>query len=506
MSMFAPIPMPQGGNEVFKDVMDYYEQLQKRKAQQDQFAQQLKETKSEFAQSHALRAQAEQRAQSLMPYMIQQYKDQHGKDMAEADIKKMQSGIAKMYMDSAMKGGAAPDNAPPMPEEKPAASPGASMVSPENRQRLTEFLTQNPNLPDDQKAQISNFLQMPQSPMAAGGAPLSPGMLPGAANAALPGQTPIGAPPPQGQAPGMPGQMQGQTPPQLPSPQAAPGLPQAPPGGAAPEGGSPGFGQEIVVKRGDPNLEKLDHLAGLGIVPGMPKVSTHYAPNGNVITRYPSGKVTVQNLAAPGTEKETPQQRQQRETQTKIDVATGTDNAKTASKLVTSGRELSSLVNRAKKIQDLLSENPGLTGWLQGGMASLNLSQSKKLAEFDQTTRKLQADMGRYGSVRGGAQVLKWAERAKPGTYKSTDYNLGMVKSILDDAKEDYVEMSREYKDRTGKDFPVEFPEIKSMGESNGGSDRVTIIDSNGDEHTILRQNLDKARERDKGIRVKGVA
>lgn len=513
MAMFAPIPMPQGHNEVFKDVMDYYEQLQKRKAQQDQFSQELATNKDQFAQKLALSKQAEDRAQALMPYMIQQYKDLHGKEAAQADIQKIYRDLIKDALENG--GGAsavpgAPGGAPGLPKggEDPSlvAYPGTSdnpLLSEQNRQRLQQFMAQNPNLPDEQKAQISNFLQMPQSPMTAGGAPLSPGMVPGAAPApALPGQTPISGQP--GQAPQMPGQMPGQVPGQLPGQPQEQKLPQAMPAGG--EGGIPP-GQEVTVKPGNPQLEKLDRVAGL--VPGIPKPQTHFAPNGMIVTRYPSGKVTLQNTGIPGMKtvnQETPQERQQRETQTKIDVATGTDNAKTASKLVSSGRELISLVDRAKKVKDLLDENPGLTGWLQGGLASLNLSQSKKLAEFDQTTRKLQADMGRYGSQRGGAQVLKWAERSKPGTYKSVDYNQGMVKSILDDAKADYVEMAREYKDRTGKDFPVPFPEMGSNAESGGGSDRITIVDSNGGEHTILRQNLDKARERDKGLRVKGGA
>lgn len=55
MAMFAPIPMPSSGNEIFKDVMDFYEQLQKRKAQQQQFSQEQDRLQNQFAQEMALK-------------------------------------------------------------------------------------------------------------------------------------------------------------------------------------------------------------------------------------------------------------------------------------------------------------------------------------------------------------------------------------------------------------------------------------------------------------------
>lgn len=54
MSMFEPIPLPKGRNEIFKDVMDYFEQLQKRKAQQEQFGMQEARLKDQFSQQMAL--------------------------------------------------------------------------------------------------------------------------------------------------------------------------------------------------------------------------------------------------------------------------------------------------------------------------------------------------------------------------------------------------------------------------------------------------------------------
>ncbi len=57
MAMFEPIPLPKGPNQVFKDVMDFYETLQKRKAQQEQFASEQERLKSEFAQNFGIKEQ-----------------------------------------------------------------------------------------------------------------------------------------------------------------------------------------------------------------------------------------------------------------------------------------------------------------------------------------------------------------------------------------------------------------------------------------------------------------
>ena len=54
MAMFAPIPMPTGANEVFKDVMDYYEQLQNRRMKQPLISAQTKEATSKANQAQML--------------------------------------------------------------------------------------------------------------------------------------------------------------------------------------------------------------------------------------------------------------------------------------------------------------------------------------------------------------------------------------------------------------------------------------------------------------------
>jgi len=50
---------------------------------------------------------------------------------------------------------------------------------------------------------------------------------------------------------------------------------------------------ERIIEPGNPTLHAMDRFAG---IKGIPQAQTHYDTNGNLITRYPSGKVTMQKI------------------------------------------------------------------------------------------------------------------------------------------------------------------------------------------------------------------
>ena len=68
---------------------------------------------------------------------------------------------------------------------------------------------------------------------------------------------------------------------------------------------------EKVVSQGNPQLHNMDRFAG---IKGVPPVQTHYDTNGNLITRYPSGKVTMQKMGPSAS------QTKANEEQTKLDI------------------------------------------------------------------------------------------------------------------------------------------------------------------------------------------
>lgn len=477
MAMFAPIPLP-GNNNVFKDVMDYLQQVRNRKAQQEQFAQQLEERKSEFSKNLALRQQAESRAQSLMPYMIQQYKDQHGKEMADTEAKNLYRNLIK----EALAGGstdsstASPTDLPKSDDQSSlTAYPGTSdnpLLPDQNRQHLQQFLSQNPNLPDEQKEQISNFLQIPQSPMTANGMPLSQGGMPGAPSPALPGQMPGQIP---GQIPVQPGvQLPGQSLPQT--------MPSGAQGGIAPN-------QEVTLKPGNPRLDKLDKVAGL--VPGIPKPETHFTPNGMMITRYPSGRVTMQNTGVPGMKtvnQETPEERQTREVSTAISKEQGIGNAKKTQDYLTAGDTINEYSGNLETIYKLLNKNRNLTGNVAGLKNMAHLSNEDQ-GKFNAATVPLIGKLAKDISTRGGAVVAGMATAGKPGIWKSHQENMGLTKHLIEEAIRSYNNAKKGYEKITGKSYPKEMPAFLKQYQASQG---VKVTSPNG---KIIRFPEDKVDE-----------
>lgn len=62
----------------------------------------------------------------------------------------------------------------------------------------------------------------------------------------------------------------------------------------------PEYGQEVILNQGNPRLYGLDSIAGMqGVAPAQ----THYDTEGNLITRYPSGRVTMTHVGKTGAER-----------------------------------------------------------------------------------------------------------------------------------------------------------------------------------------------------------
>lgn len=318
----------------------------------------LAQQQNQFVQNLALQKEAEGRQQSLMPFLIQQYKDAHQAAANEAALK----GVYLKAVQDAASG-----NTPTVPGAQPAAIGGAT-------------------------------------PGAAGNVLDSSAGLPGA-----PTTTTAGAP-------------------------ALTTTPPAQVGGA----------QDIQELRpGNPRLVGLDRLAGL--LPGVPKADTKIS-NGMIITTYPSGRMTAQSLA--GTGAQTPGQ--------------ATVSAKEASKIRDSATNLINSANLVQQGYDLLDNNPNLTSPVAGLESQLNISNKPELGEFNTVAGKLQAELGKYASQRGGIQAVKWAGSVKPSAWKPQDYNYGMFQGIQQNLENDYNTLNQQYKSQTGKDLPVALPQMKS--------------------------------------------
>lgn len=160
-----------------------------------------------------------------------------------------------------------------------------------------------------------------------------------------------------------------------------------------------------------------------------------------------------------------------------------------AMKLLDAGRALQGMRNKSLKLKQLLKENPNLTG-LGGGLKTLFGVPGESLGTFNETAGNLQADFGKLASRYGGAQVLKWAGKVKPGEWKDVDSNLGYVNSIYDNAGSDFEDIKNQYEDITGKPYPLQLP--KAEGNNPPGT---TIMYKGGEEYHIPNDKVESAKK-----------
>lgn len=110
-------------------------------------------------------------------------------------------------------------------------------------------------------------------------------------------------------------------------------------------------------------------------------------------------------------------------------------------------------------IHDLLTGPDSLgTGITKSLIGKFGLG-SEKLGEFNERALRLQAQMARALSSRGGEGAAKIVAGGKPSSWKSTSENLGLTKAYADHVKNEFELLNQEYKNITGKELPYTLPE-----------------------------------------------
>jgi len=155
---------------------------------------------------------------------------------------------------------------------------------------------------------------------------------------------------------------------------------------------------------------------------------------------------------------ETPEEKMQREIKTRTTVSENVEGNKEGNKIKNQIRSLINLSNLTNDATSILNENPNLTGIGSGLSTKFNLSNNPALGKFSTITGKMQAEIGRYASQRGGIQSVKWAEKIKPSEWKSENYNYGMLDESQQNIIDEYNSLASQYKDITGKDINLKLP------------------------------------------------
>lgn len=84
---------------------------------------------------------------------------------------------------------------------------------------------------------------------------------------------------------------------------------------------------------------------------------------------------------------------------------------------------------------------------------------SEKLGQFNERALRLQTQMTKALSSRGGVGAAKIVQSGKPTTWKSTSENLGITDAYADRIKNEFDLLNQEYKAITGKNLPYTLPE-----------------------------------------------
>lgn len=110
-------------------------------------------------------------------------------------------------------------------------------------------------------------------------------------------------------------------------------------------------------------------------------------------------------------------------------------------------------------IQDLVSGNKNPTGLFKNALNKVGLG-SKEMGEFNEKALRLQADLARLISSRGGAVAAGLAATGKPSAGASKEYNIGITKSMQERIEREFNQLSKEYEKKSGKKLPYTLEDV----------------------------------------------
>ena len=134
-----------------------------------------------------------------------------------------------------------------------------------------------------------------------------------------------------------------------------------------------------------------------------------------------------------------------------------TQNLKTEKELSDHAQKLLGTLNDVQGLQTSLFKPEGETGGLVG-LKNLAGFGSTELGGMNEKITRLQADLARLISSRGGVGAANIAAAGKPNIWRGTEYNQGLTKAMAQRINREYKETNDEYKRITGKELPFKLP------------------------------------------------
>jgi hypothetical protein len=437
MAMFAPIPLPGSGSDVFKDIADYLEQVQQRKAQQQQFAQQQQMQQQQFAQNFGLAQSAENRAQQLQPLEIQakQFAALQNKLQYESDKKFMDAMNA-----SQGQAGANNINQPSRSTSNQAVMPTVNQAAP-----TTMALRGNRTPIDTSNLSRHDIMQIANQD-AAHGAYVVQGQ----------------SPPMQKGAP--PTAEQGINPPvQQGAPQLITDYKK--------QQDELAKGNQVMVIPPQPGKAFLDDFAGQTRVGHKIEDVKPSTVNGIRYDHYPSGKVIATKVGPSEEEKaDIHLKAAEEKEQAKADVKWKADQDKYFEKL-------GQYADDNEAMAKILSSNPTVTGLFGMGKKYIKMGDADQ-AKFDKYATAILGPTARELSDRGGAVALRVAQKGKFDYTQPHEYNTGMSEANIEAIIHDYNRRAQEYKEKTGKEPPLKLSQFYRDWEKKNKDEEASLLHS----------------------------
>ncbi len=188
-----------------------------------------------------------------------------------------------------------------------------------------------------------------------------------------------------------------------------------------------GIGEERLLSKGNPLLHNMDRYAG---IKGVPPVQTHYDTNGNLITRYPSGKVTMQKVGPSSAENKKIEE--QDKNQAKIDLKHQEIQEQAKNDLP----KLEKVLDSLKIMRDIAENDPTLFGHtILGFDASerfAKTSDNPNVGTFQTEGVDPIVSTEMNLSSKGNVPALKFAIANKPNFAETQPVALAKIKASID--------------------------------------------------------------------------
>lgn len=218
--------------------------------------------------------------------------------------------------------------------------------------------------------------------------------------------------------------------------------------------------------------------SGMGLSNGQPseqnnQLFPHLNPSANALTAailHASPYIT------------SPQQAQDIKTNAELKTKQAETSIGEAKKIREEAEDLSKTYGYVRELQRLMKENPNLTNPVTGFAAKFGIGNEAG-GRFNALSLKLQAELARQISQRGGKGAAELAALGKTNLSNLPAYNNGVLASLEKDLRLNLSRYAQRHKQLTGKELPYNFDQTNTATSGVPASENLSAgVDQDGNQ------------------------